>query len=500
MPHTQTIHTLLIANRGEIATRIIHTAHALGIKTIAIYAPEDQYCPYVYQAHQSLMLPDSGTYAYLNATAIIGIAKQSGANAVHPGYGFLAENATFAQMVLDAGLIWVGPNPEHIALMGDKGTARAFAQQHNIPIIPGTHLLESDHLAAEKGYRFAEDIGFPVLLKAALGGGGKAMSKVESKNDYITAWHTVSTQAKKLFGSADIVVEKYIENGRHIEIQIAGDGEDIVHFFERDCTIQRRHQKIIEESPCAFVAEETLKLMYTLATNAIRAINYKNIGTLEFIVGADEQFYFLEMNTRLQVEHAITELTCGIDLVALQLSLAQGFPLPYKQEDISRKGHAIECRINAEDERFLPSCGTINHLTLPNGPWIRFDHALIEGLEISPFFDSMVGKLIVISENRTKAIQWMLQALSGLSVDGVTLNTLLHQKILQTNDFKNGNFHTRWLETRTLPNADTFNSLLECDESPAIIAALLLHMTDHSLIGKSSPIIKRNNWRTSLWQ
>jgi len=488
------IRTILIANRAEIALRIQATCHALGIKTIAIYAPEDQCASYVYRAHQAHKLSKSGFAGYLDQEEIIALALKSGADAIHPGYGFLSENSNFAQKVLDAGMIWVGPSPESIRLMGDKSTARDIMARAGVPIVPGITIdLSVDKLIVNEGRTLrdagllrasaieettdeitievkTEDqiieeikrekkdwakeqatiIGYPVILKDPKSGGGKAMRRIDKPEEFDSAWNTVISEAAKLTGSTTLVLEKYITHGRHIEVQVAGDGKNFIHLYERECSIQRRHQKIIEEAPCVFLSQKTREQMYKAALCATQTVNYDNIGTVEFIVTPDQNFYFLEMNTRLQVEHSVTEMTTGVDLVALQLAIAQTGMLTLRQENISQHAHAIQCRIYAENpaQKFAPSTGVINHVVWPVSPFARIDHDLEDGTEITPFFDPMIAKISIWGVDRVQAINNMRTALENTHIQGISTNIMLLINILASNEFLAGEIHTQLLSDK----------------------------------------------------
>ena len=452
------IKKILIAHRSEIALRIHKTAHALGIKTVAIYGPEDSHLSYVHHADEAYPLSLAGAQGYLNQGEIITIACSAKVDAIHPGYGFLSENALFAQKVLDAGLIWIGPAPQVIALMGDKTQARLLMQKIGIPIVSGHYVNTHEPDALLTAYTKASEIGYPILLKDPLGGGGKGMRKVSTADEFEKNWETVKREAQKLTGSSILLIEKYLENTRHIEIQIAGDKETVIHLYERECSLQRRHQKIIEEAPCLFVSKQTLEKMYTVACTIGKTVGYTNIGTVEFLVTSDEQFYFLEMNTRLQVEHAVTELTLGIDLVALQLSLAEDNQLPYQQSDLVRRGHALECRINAEDpsKNFLPSGGLIHHLVLPEGPFLRHDHDLHQGMGVGSYFDPLLSKVITFGENRELAINYMREALQSFTLTGLATNLSFLIAILDSHNFTTGT-----LSTQILGNHDYLSELLD---------------------------------------
>ena len=437
-----TITKVLIAGRGEVASRIISTCRARGLATVAIYCKEDAQLPYVFDASQHRELAGKNSAAYLDAQEIINIAVDCGADAIHPGYGFLSENADFARGVIDAGLTWIGPRPETIEAMGCKSNARELMQKAGVPVLAGTTI---DNDAQE----IARQIGYPLLLKAALGGGGKAMRKVETPGELQGALATVTREAQALFASSTIVAEKFVENARHVEVQIAGDGSNFVHLYERECSIQRRHQKVVEEAPCAFISQACKNKLYEYALLAAKAVQYQSVGTVEFLVTGQEEIYFLEVNTRLQVEHPVTEMVTGIDLVSLQLDIAQG-SMPCTQSDISCRGHAIEARINAENQNFMPSTGTIALLNLPEGPFVRLDHNLQEGMKVTPFFDPMLAKLICYGTTRTQATQNLRAALQQFAIAGIESNIELLEQIVSSEDFKTGAFHTKWLESTQL--------------------------------------------------
>lgn len=440
------IKKILIANRSEITSRIIFTCKTLNIKTVAIYSKEDINLAYVYQADENHELSKSGASAYLEQDEIIEIAKKLNVDAIHPGYGFLSENYIFAQKVINAGLIWIGPNPEIIKAMGDKINARILMQKVDVPVVPGNFI--SHETSNSDILHIANKIDFPLILKDPLGGGGKAIKKVFNIQDLIPAINTVKSESSRLTKSNQILMEKYIENGRHIEVQIAGDGKNFIHIYERECSIQRRHQKIIEETPCKFVSQKTLNKIYKAAINAAKNISYNNIGTVEFIVTPEENFYFLEINTRLQVEHSITEETTGIDLVALQIELAQNNKLNLLQKNIKRSKHAIECRIYSEDpnNKFLPSTGIIKNLQIPQAPYTRIDHNLENEQEISALFDPMIAKITCWGKNREIAINNLLTMLNQININGISNNINLLINILKNKNFQTGEIDTLFIE------------------------------------------------------
>jgi len=517
------IKTILIANRSEIALRVQATCHALGIATIAIYAPEDQFASYVYNAHKAFKLSKNGFAAYLDQEEIIAIARQSGADAIHPGYGFLSENSSFAQKVIDAGLVWVGPSPQCITLMGDKSTARDIMQQAGVPIVPGItidlskKIINPGRTLRDAGLLRAsatsEDIkkdakeqaatiGYPVILKDPKSGGGKAMRRIDKPEEFDRSWDIVVSEAQKLTGSTTLVLEKYIMQGRHIEVQVAGDGNNIIHLYERECSIQRRHQKIIEEAPCSFLSAQTREKMYDAALQAARTVDYNNIGTVEFIVTPDQQFYFLEMNTRLQVEHSVTELTTGIDLVALQIEVAQTGRLSLMQANISQHAHAIQCRIYAENpaQRFAPSTGTITHLSFPRNPFARIDHDLGDGSVITPFFDPMIAKITTWGVDRNQAINNMLASLGQTNIQGITTNITFLSNILTSKEFIAGAIHTQLLGDKTYFDAICAQPPQKESEklSAEIVGALatfLFQQVEHK-----QPVLKQQNKNSSAWK
>ncbi|KKP22970.1 MAG: Propionyl-CoA carboxylase subunit alpha [candidate division TM6 bacterium GW2011_GWF2_28_16] len=442
---------ILIANRGEIASRIIFACKSLNIKTVAIYYEQDKSLPYVFQADENHKLSGSGASAYLNQEEIINIAKKFNVEAIHPGYGFLSENSDFAQKVIAAGINWIGPSPEIIKLMGDKINAKNIMLKAGVPTIPAvfvSHDIEINKLLNLINI----NIGYPVILKDPLGGGGKGIKKVFNPEELESAFNTIKSESSRLTSSNNILIEKYIQKGRHIEVQVAGDGKNFVHLYERECSIQRRHQKIIEEAPCNFLDKNILNNIYNAAIKAISIINYDNIGTVEFIVTPDNNFYFLEINTRLQVEHSVTESITGIDLVLLQISLAQEKNLNLKQENINIKNHAIECRIYAEDPNnsFMPSTGKIINLILPNTPNTRIDSNLEQDQEITAFFDPMLAKITCSGTTRNIAIKNMLTILNQTEISGIKNNINFLINILNSPEFNSGDIHTQLIESNIL--------------------------------------------------
>jgi acetyl-CoA carboxylase biotin carboxylase subunit len=441
---------ILIANRGEIAVRILRACRELGIRTVAVYSEADRQALHVRLADEAYLLGAApARESYLRVEKILDIARQSEAEAIHPGYGFLAERADFAAACAEAGLVFIGPRPSAIAAMGDKAAARATVARAGVPVVPGTEgegALRDDELLA-----LAPRIGFPLLIKATAGGGGKGMREVTCLEEMPARLQAARREAEAAFGDGNVYLEKLIEGARHIEFQILADGYgNVIHLGERECSIQRRHQKLIEECPSPLLAEnETLRQrMGAVALQAARAVDYLNAGTIEFLVDKTGRFYFLEMNTRLQVEHPVTEMVTGIDIVAEQIRIAAGQPLRYRQGEVQLRGAAIECRINAEDpyNGFLPSTGRISFIQLPTGPGVRVDTGITSGSEISPYYDPLLSKLIVWGETRPQAIVRMRRALEEYRIVGVRTNIPFHQTMLATYPFLRGQYDTRFVE------------------------------------------------------
>ncbi|MBV9737148.1 MAG: acetyl-CoA carboxylase biotin carboxylase subunit [Candidatus Eremiobacteraeota bacterium] len=431
---------VLIANRGEIALRINRACQELGVSTVAIYSEADRNSLHVRQANEAFCVgPGSAAHSYLNIPNIVSTALITGADAVHPGYGFLAENARFAEICGDHGLVFIGPRPEVIALMGDKANAKRVMSQAGVPTTPGTEVLESSADAA----RAAEKIGYPVLLKATAGGGGKGMREVTSADQIDRAFATAQAEAEANFNDGRLYLEKLIKRPRHIEVQVLGDNfGSIVHLGERDCSIQKpSHQKLIEETPAANLPDRVRKMLHDTALRAAKTVSYTNAGTLEFLV-SDKQAYFMEMNTRIQVEHPVTEMVYGIDLVKEQIRLAAGEALGYTQKDLRPGGHAIECRLNAEDteRNFAPAVGTLADVVFPGGPGIRVDTHAYSGLEIPPFYDSMLAKIVAFADTREAAIARMERALRETVIEGVATTITQCLTVLGSRAFRSGNY------------------------------------------------------------
>ena len=442
---------LLIANRGEIALRIIRTCREMGISTVAVYSTVDRNALHVQLADEAVCVgdPPSGR-SYLNIPNIIAAATSRGADAIHPGYGFLAENDRFAEICSAHGLIFVGPSPESIRSMGDKSTAKATMQRVGVPTIPGSEGLLA---SVDEAARLAGSMGYPVMIKATAGGGGRGMRLVRSADELENLFKAAQGEAEAAFGNPGLYMEKFITRPRHVEVQILADRfGNVVHLGERDCSIQRRHQKLLEEAPSPGLDPETRRRMGEAAVAAAKTIGYEGAGTVEFLLDVSGEFYFMEMNTRIQVEHPVTEVVTGVDLIAQQLKIAAGETLELKQDNIKLYGHAIECRINAEDPRhgFRPSPGTISGWLPPGGPGIRIDSHVYTGYDIPPFYDSLIGKLIVWAEDRPAALLRLRRALSECAVIGVPTTIDFHLALLDRPEFQNAQVHTKFVEQEML--------------------------------------------------
>ncbi len=436
---------ILIANRGEIALRIQRACRELGIATVAVHSTADSDAMHVRLADESVCIgPPAAKDSYLNIPAILSAASITGAEAIHPGYGFLSENSRFAAMVEDHGMAFIGPSADHIAMMGDKIAAKEAMASLGVPLVPGSDGAVPD---VETARKVASRIGYPVLIKAAAGGGGRGMKVAQLPTDLEEAFQTARAEARAAFGNDAVYIEKYLDRPRHIELQVLADGQgEVVHFGERDCSLQRRHQKLLEEAGSPAITAAQRDALGETAIAALRTLGYRNAGTLEFLY-QDGQFAFIEMNTRLQVEHPVTEMICGIDLVREQIRLANGNPLGYEQRDISFSGHAIECRITAEDPHtFMPQPGRVTAYHAPGGLGVRVDSALYAGYVVPPFYDSMVAKLIVHAPTRTDAINRLRRALDEFAVVGIPTTIPLHQRIVDDPEFQSGEYTIHWLE------------------------------------------------------
>jgi acetyl-CoA carboxylase biotin carboxylase subunit len=490
---------VLIANRGEIAVRIIRACREVGMQTVAVFSEADRQALHVRYADEAYLLgPAPSRESYLRGDKILDIARKCGVDGIHPGYGFLAERADFAQACLDAGIGYIGPKPSSIAAMGDKALARSTVTKAGIPVVPGTEGEGS--LNDEELLALAPGIGFPLLVKATAGGGGKGMREVRSLEEMPSLLRSARREAEASFGDGNVYLEKLVEGARHIEIQILADTHgNAIHLGERECSLQRRHQKLLEESPSIFIGddEEMRQRMGSVAVRAAQSVGYVNAGTIEFLVDKDKNFYFLEMNTRLQVEHPVTEMTTGVDIVKEQIRIARGRQLRYTQKDIHINGWAIECRINAEDayNNFLPSTGQITHILQPTGPGVRVDTGVYPGFSISPYYDSLISKLIVWGETRAEAILRMRRSLEEYKIVGVRTNIPFHQNLMDSHRFMGGQFDTRFVEERFSMGATQEGKTTRPD-----IAAIIATLVAHQQTQRAANIIQRNERDTSNWK
>lgn len=446
---------VLIANRGEIAVRIIRACQELGIRTVAVYSTEDRESLHTKLADESICIgPGPSVGSYLSIPALMSAAEVAGVDAIHPGYGFLAESDEFAEVCGRYGINFIGPAVEHIRLLGNKVEARAVAERSDVPMFPGSNGVVRDLDDADA---VADKIGFPLIIKAAAGGGGRGMKIVRNKAELHKQFYLARSEAEAAFGNPDVFIERYCERPRHIEIQILGDKHgNLLHLGERDCSIQRRHQKLLEESPSPAVSPALREKIGATAVRLAQAVGYYSAGTVEFLMDENQQFYFMEVNTRIQVEHPVTELVTGIDLIKEQIRIADGYKLPYKQKDIQLRGHALECRINAEDPAtFAPWPGVITGYHAPGGPGIRVDTMMYSGYRVPGLYDSMIGKLITYGENREECLARMRRALHEMKVDGIRTNIPFHMKVLQDKNFIAGDFSTRFLDNFKLGKEGT---------------------------------------------
>ena len=460
---------ILIANRGEIALRVMRSAREMGIKTVAVFSEADRNALHVRYADEAVCIgPAPSSQSYLAGEKIIEACLKTGAQGIHPGYGFLSENAAFARQVKAAGLILIGPSPEAMEIMGNKLSAKAAALTYNIPMVPGTEEAVSDIDVAQNR---AIEIGFPILIKAAAGGGGKGMRIVEKASDFIEQMDLAVSEATSAFGDGSVFIERYVSSPRHIEIQVLGDNYgNIVHLFERDCSVQRRHQKVVEEAPSSILTDDLRQKMGESAVNAARSCNYTGAGTVEFILDENLDFFFLEMNTRLQVEHPVTEMITGIDLVKEQIRVARGEPLSFTQADLKIKGHAIEVRVYAEDpaNNFLPDIGNLQTYITPKGPGIRVDDGFEQGMDIPIYYDPMIAKLVSYGKDRTEAIERMIRAIDEYQITGIQTTLAFGKFVMQHEAFVSGNFNTHFVSKYFLPEY-----LSQDNEEEAMIAALI---------------------------
>jgi acetyl-CoA carboxylase biotin carboxylase subunit len=497
--HTETtdlknIRKVLIANRGEIAVRVIRACRELGIGTVAVYSRADRESLHVRYADEVYLIGEpSPSESYLVIDKIINAARKSGADAIHPGYGFLSERADFAQAVQDAGLTWIGPSPYSIKTMGNKEEAREMVKKAGVPVIPGTEpgLNDEELIAAA-----SSEIGFPLMVKAAAGGGGKGMRIVREADALPGALAAAHREAQAAFGDGSVYIERLVENARHIEFQILADTQgNTIHLFERECSIQRRHQKLVEEAPSPFMDDELREKMGNMAVAAAESVGYVGAGTIECLVDKNRNYYFLEMNTRIQVEHPVTEFITGVDLVQEQIRVARGRRLSFTQEQLRINGHAIECRITAEDpyNNFMPSVGVVSTHNAPAGPGVRVDSGIYEGYEVTPYYDSMLSKLICWGETRAVALLRMRRALEEYKIMGLKTSIPFHQNLMESLRYQAGNFDTHFVEERFEMNED--DSMHRPD-----VAAILAVLVEHQQRQHAAHVVQRPERDTSNWK
>lgn len=472
---------LLVANRGEIALRIMKTAQKMGLKTVAVFSEADRDAPHVKFADQAVCIGKApSSESYLLGDKIIEVSKKLAVDAIHPGYGFLSENASFAQKVQNAGLIFIGPKPKAIEIMGSKLAAKDAVKKYDIPLVPGIDEAIED---VDKAKRIAKEIGFPILIKASAGGGGKGMRVVECEEDLAEQMQRAISEAKSAFGDGSVFIEKYVGSPRHIEIQILADTHGhTVHLFERECSVQRRHQKVVEEAPSVVLTPEIRQEMGQAAIRVAQACDYVGAGTVEFLLDKNKNFYFLEMNTRLQVEHPVTELISGIDLVEQQIKVASGEKLSFSQEDIKINGHALELRIYAEDSynNFLPSVGKLTKYNLPQGKGIRVDNGFEQGMQIPIYYDPMLAKLVTYGKNRAEAIQLMIEAIENYEIEGIETTLPFGKFVCEHEAFRSGNFDTHFVKKYYSP--EKLEAEIEEEARLAALIALRKYIKDRALL------------------
>jgi propionyl-CoA carboxylase alpha chain len=493
---SDTITKVLVANRGEIALRVMRTCKSMGIKTVAVYSRPDRFAPHVLMADESVFIGEAASSeSYLVVDRIIEAAKSTGANAIHPGYGFLSENASFSARCQKEGIIFIGPSPKSIELMGDKTSARKLMEAANVPLPPGTTTALT---STEEAVSTAEKIGYPVLIKAAAGGGGKGMRIVHEASQIENAVKTARSEAKNAFGDDRVYVEKYLEEPRHIEFQILADKHGkTLHLFDRECSIQRRHQKVVEEAPATVLTDDLRTQMAKAAVTAAASCDYYGAGTIEFLVDKHRNFYFLEMNTRLQVEHPVTEYITGLDLVEWQIRVAQGEKIPFNQDDIKIHGHSIECRVCAEDpaEQFLPSTGLLTEHKIPAGPGVIVDSGVVEGQEVTINYDPLLSKLVVHAANRDLAIRKMDDALAEYKIAGLQTTIPFCRFVMQHEHFQAGKYDTHFIKDYYKP--EMLNSRLPEDIEPVILAGVLLESFNSESVVQTTAdtqIETQSNW------
>jgi acetyl-CoA carboxylase biotin carboxylase subunit len=485
---------ILVANRGEIALRVMRSAREMGIKTVAVYSAADRDALHVRYADEAVFIGEApSNQSYLVGEKIIEACRKTGAEAIHPGYGFLSENPAFARLVRESGLILIGPSPEAMEVMGNKLSAKAAALKYDIPMVPGTEEAITDVPEAK---RRAVEVGFPILIKAAAGGGGKGMRIVEQADDFEEQMQLAVSEATSAFGDGSVFIERYVSSPRHIEIQVLGDTHgNIVHLFERECSVQRRHQKVIEEAPSSILTPQIRRQMGKCAVDVARSVNYTGAGTVEFILDEQLNFYFLEMNTRLQVEHPVTELITGIDLVKEQIQIARGEAISFKQEDLDMIGHAIELRVYAEDpaNNFLPDIGTLQTYITPKGPGVRVDDGFEQGMEIPIYYDPMIAKLIVYGKDRTEAIERMVRAIDEYAITGITTTLAFGKYVMQHPAFTSGQFDTHFVKKYFTPEV-----LQHTDPQEAFVAALMMEqlLSKKQTVNQSDTLQKTSDWVT----
>lgn len=488
------IRKVLVANRGEIAVRIIRACRELGIRAVAVYSDADRESLHVRLADEAYHIgPPAPRESYLDIDKLVDVARRARVDAIHPGYGFLSERELFAEAVINAGMVWIGPPPEAIRVMGNKEAARERVKKAGVRVVPGTE----PGLSNDEMLQVAEDeIGFPLMVKAVAGGGGKGMRIVRRYEDLLPALATARREAESAFGDGRVYLEKLIEGARHIEFQILADHEgNTIHLSERECSIQRRHQKLVEEAPSVIMDDELRSKMGAMAVAAAKAVNYVSAGTIECLVGKDRDYYFLEMNTRIQVEHPITEMVTGIDLVREQIRIARGRRLSITQQDVKINGHAIECRINAEDphNNFMPSIGKISTYIAPSGPGVRVDAGIYEGYDVTPYYDSMLAKLICWGETRAEAIIRMRRALEEYKIMGLKTNIPFHQALMNSQRYLAGRYDTEFVEQQ-------FQMVEDPSALIPDVAAIVAVLVEHQNRQQAAQIIQRNERDTSNWK
>ena len=485
---------ILIANRGEIALRVIRSAREMGILTVAVYSEADRHALHVRMADEAVCIgPPPSSESYLRGDKLIEVCQRLNVDAIHPGYGFLSENASFAQKVADAGIIFIGPSPQSIEIMGDKLAAKAAVASYQIPMVPGTPAAITDRAAAK---RRATEVGYPVLIKASAGGGGKGMRIVEGEEQFDEQMERAVSEATSAFGDGSVFVEKYITSPKHIEIQVMGDQHgNIVHLFERECSVQRRHQKVVEEAPSSVLTPEVRERMGRCAVDVARACNYYGAGTVEFIVDKDLNFYFLEMNTRLQVEHPVTEQITGVDLVKVQIMVAQGEALPFSQNDLKILGHAVEVRVYAEDPKnnFLPDIGRLHTYVRPQGIGVRVDDGFEQGMDIPIYYDPMIAKLTTFGKDRSEAIRRMVRAIDEYQITGIATTLGFGRFVMEHPAFLSGEFDTQFVDRYYLPTLESENGVTKDGdpEEASIAAALIQYLLENKKL--SSPANGESN-------